>query len=587
MAWSNEDIAQIFEDLAVLSEMKGEVVFKGRAYQRAARTISQHTVPLERAALDGVDLKTIPGIGSAISKKIQELVTTGRVETYEKLKADLPDGVLGLMNVPGIGPKTAMLIANELGAGTLEAVEKAIEEGRLSALPRLGGKTADNILRHIRSLRTKDRRIPIGQALPVAEELIDCLREACPETGQIGYAGSLRRWQETIGDIDIMGTAADAQPMIEALVGLPSVQEVLGHGTKKASVVVTPGIQVDLRIVEEDSYGALIQYFTGSQQHNVRLREYAVQRGLSLNEYGITVTETGVLERFGDEESFYARLGLPWIPPEIREGLWELDCTSRGDLPHLVEQEDIKGDLHVQSDWSDGRDSIEEMVRAMSERGCQHMALTDHSAGRGIANGLSEERLRSQREVVRSLQGRFPLRLLHGSEVDIRADGSLDYPDDVLAELDVVIASVHSSMGQDSDKMTGRIIQAMKNPYVTAIGHPTGRLLGSREPVEVDMEALFEGALETGTAMEINASPQRLDLKDTYIARARELGVPLIIDTDAHSVPEANAFRFGLGMARRGWCEARHILNTMPVDQFLTFINAPKPQRTQLFAGRP
>ena len=556
-----------------------------RAYQRAARTIEQLSLSLEKAVSDEVDLKTIPGVGSAISSKIKELVTTGKMETYEKLASELPPGVLTLMNVPGIGPKTAMLVATELGASTVEEMESAILAGRLSALPRMGEKTAENILRHIRSLRSKDGRTPIGQALPIAESIIASLREVCPDVRQMEYAGSLRRWQETIGDIDIMGTSPDAQPIIDALASLPSVHQVLVKGPKKTSVVVEPGIQVDLRIVDDDSYGALIQYFTGSQQHNVRLREYAVQRGLSLNEYGITVLETGTLEKFADETSFYGRLDLPLIPPEVREGMWELDLASRGAMPYLLELSDIRGDLHVHSNWSDGRDSIEDMVGTLAAKGYQYMALTDHSAGLGVANGLSIERLRQQRTVLDTVQQGCPMRLFHGSEVDIRADGSLDYPDDMLAELDVVIASVHSGMGQSSEKMTARIIAAMHNPHVTAIGHPTGRLLGTRDAVEADMEALLQAAADTGTAMEVNASPWRLDLKDTHITRARELGVPLIINTDSHATEEPEAMRFGVAIARRGWCEPHHVLNTMPLDRFQAFLSTPKPQRMRVFAG--
>ena len=581
----NSRIAQTFEELAILSEMNGEVVFKVRAYQRAARTIEQLSLSLEKAVMDDVDLKTIPGVGSAISSKIKELVTTGKMQTYEKLAATLPPGVLTLMNVPGIGPKTAMLVATELGASTVEEMESAILAGKLSALPRMGDKTAENILRHIRSLRSKDGRTPIGQALPIAESIITSLRETCPDVRQMEYAGSLRRWQETIGDIDIMGTALDGLPVIDALASLPSVRQVLVKGPKKCSVVVEPGMQVDLRIVEDDSYGALIQYFTGSQQHNVRLREYAVQRGLSLNEYGITKLETGTLEKFADEASFYARLGLPLIPPEVREGMWELDLASRDAMPRLVELSDLCGDLHVHSNWSDGRDSIEDMVGTLAGKGYQYMALTDHSAGLGVANGLSMERLRQQRTVLDTVQQGCSIKLFHGSEVDIRADGSLDYPDDMLSELDVVIASVHSAMGQSSEKMTARIISAMRNPYVTAIGHPTCRLVGSRDAVEVDMEALLEAAVETGTALEVNASPWRLDLKDTHITRARELGVPLIINTDSHATEEPEAMRFGVAIARRGWCEAHHILNTMPLERFQAFLSTPKPQRMRVFSG--
>ena len=585
MTVTNEEIAELFENMASLLEMKGDVIFKIRAYQRAARTVSQLPFSLEQAVYQGQELKKVPGFGDAISKKIYEYVTTGRVETYERLKGELPDGVLTLMNVPAIGPKTAMLIAQELGATTIEGVEEAIRRGELQRLPRMGEKAAENILRHIHSLRTKDRRIPIGQALPLVERIIADLGERCPTLNKISPAGSLRRWKEMVGDIDIMGTAENPAQVINTLVELPYVREVLVHGPKKASVVVEPGLQVDLRIVEDDAFGALIQYFTGSQQHNIRLRYYANRMGLSLNEYGITDLETGQLEKFADEESFYARLGLQLIPPEIREGVWELELAENHLLPPLVEPSQIRGDLHMHSDWSDGREPLEVMIQAAAKQGYEYVALTDHSAGRGVANGLSEERLRRQMSILRSLNG-FPIKVLCGSEVDIRADGSLDYPDDLLVELDIVVASVHSAMGQEADRITARIIKAMRNPYVTVIGHPTCRLLGTRDPIEVDMEALFQAALETGTALEVNAAPERLDLKDTHVLRAKELGVPLVISTDSYAPDFLKKMRFGVAVARRGWCEPKHLLNTLPLEELLAYVEAPKEERARLFAGR-
>ena len=586
MPTSNEEIAQLFENMGALLEMKGDSIFKIRAYQRSARTIDHLSFSLSQALDDGMDLKAIPGIGHAISNKIKELIDTGRVQAYEKLKGELPDGVLTLMNVPGIGPKTASMIAQELGTTTVEAVERAALDGSLAGLPRMGKKSAQNILRHIRSFRTKDQRMPLGQALPVAEGIISTLRKECPGIDRINAAGSLRRWKETVGDIDIMGTADDPAQVMDALAGLAITREVLGHGQKKSSVVVDPGLQIDLRIVEPESFGAMLQYFTGSQQHNIRLREHANRLGLSLNEYGITSMETGHLERYADEASFYARLRLQVVPPEIREGLWEIDLALQDALPTLVEVSNIKGDLHVHSDWSDGRDPIERMLSTAVDCGYQYVALTDHSAGRGIANGLSNERLLEQINILRSMQDRLPIKVLCGSEVDIRADGSLDYPDELLEKLDVVVASVHSAMGQESARMTERIIAAMHNPHVTIVGHPTGRLLGSREPVEVDMEALFKAAVETGTAMEINSAPERLDLKDTHILRAKELGVPLVISTDSHSYTHLDKIRFGVASARRGWCESKHILNTLPVEEYLTFINTPKPQRILIHSDR-
>ena len=592
MPVTNEEIVELFENMATLLEMKGDTVFKIRAYQRAARTISQLSFPLEQAVRDEVDLKKIPGIGKAISDKTQEYLNTGRVDAYERLLAELPDGVLTLMTIPGIGSKTAMLITQELGVSTIEGIEKAIHEGKVAALPRMGQRTADNILRHIHSLRTMDGRrngrTPIGQALAVAEETAAALQAQCPYLEQLYPAGSLRRWEETIGDIDLVGVAPESLQagVGDALVALPGVQEVIAHGPKKTSVVLEPGIQVDLRLGEVGSFGAMLQYFSGSQQHNIRLRDYANRKGLSLNEYGITDLQSGEVARFADEAGFYARLGLPYIPPELRTGMNELEAAQAGALPNLVTEADLKGDLHLHSEWSDGRDPIERMIEAAVEQGYQYMALTDHSSGRGIANGLSNERLVEQINLLRGLQDQYPITILCGSEVDIRADGTLDYPDELLAELDVVVASVHSAMGQDSDTMTQRIIRAMEHPSVTIIGHASTRLLSRRQPVQFDIEALLRAARDTGTAMEINAAPERMDLKDTHAYRARELGVPLAINTDSHHFTSLGQRRFGVAIARRAWCESRHILNTLPREQFLNFIRTPKPHRIELFDNR-
>jgi len=582
---SNQEIAGVFDEMAGLLEAKGDSIFKIRAYQRAARVIEGLPGSLEEAVAAGEELKGLPGIGEAIRGKIHEYVTTGRVSALEKLKAEMPDGVLQLMNVPGIGPKTAMLIAREAGVSTVEGVEKAIADGRLQKLPRMGEKTAENILRNIRTLRTKDRRIPLGRAMPVVERIMADLRERCPALEKITPGGSVRRWQETVGDIDMMATTDDPEQAVKAFVGLPYVTRVLGKGVKKTSVILDNGLQVDLRIIDKESFGAMLQHFTGDRQHNIQLRDYANSMGLSLSEYGITDMKTGRMEKFTEEEAFYRRLGMDTPTPEIRHARGEIELARRHALPRLVEVGDIRGDLHMHSDWSDGRAPIEVMLEAAEEAGYQYVALTDHSSGRGIANGLTEERLRSQIGILRSMRG-MAMKVLCGSEVDIRADGTLDYPDEVLAELDVVVASVHSAMGQSSEKMTERIIKAMRNPHVTVIGHPTTRLLGSREPVQADMEALFRAAVETGTAMEINASPERLDLNDTHVMRAKELGAPLVISTDSHSTGSLEKLRYGVAVARRWWCEARHILNTLPLEDFMAFIKTPKPERMRVFNQR-
>ena len=588
MTVDNKEIAQLFENMGVLLEIKGESIFKIRAYQRAARTITDLSFPLSTAVEDGMDLKKIPGIGKAINDKIRELVQGGRVSAFDKLLEELPPGVLSLVDIPGIGPKTALLIGRELGISGIEGVEAAIKDGTMATLPGMGQKATDAILRHIQTIRTKDQRTPIGQALPLAEEIASALRQAYPGIIELFPAGSLRRWEETIGDIDLVGAASSPGEAAQALVSLPMVKEVLVHGDKKTSVVVEPGIQVDLRFGEPASFGAMLQYFTGSQQHNIRLRDHANRIGLSLNEYGISGRDTGsrndgVLEEFSTEEEFYARLGLPYITPELRTGVWELDAALENRLPNLVQNSDLNGDLHLHSEWSDGDDPIEKMVEAAIAQGYQYMALTDHSAGLGIANGLSSERLEKQIGILKSMQDGCPIAILCGSEVDIRSNGSMDYPDELLAKLDVVVASVHSAMGQDSATMTKRIISAMRHPSATIIGHLSTRLLGQRPPTDFDLEAVLHAARETGTALEINASPERLDLKDTHAYRARELGVPLVINTDSHHHAHLDKKRYGVAVARRAWCEPRHILNTFSREQFLEFIRAPKPDRLKVF----
>ena len=581
---TNDEIAELFENLGAMLEMQGDSVFKIRAYQRAARAIGELSFPLAQAVSDGQKLTGIPGIGKAISDKIHELVTTGQIQTYERVKAELPEGALDLLAIPGIGPKTAMLIGTELGISTVEGVEQAAQDGRLAKLPRMGNKAADSILRHIRASRSiSSSRTPIGSALPVAESVMAALLEHDPEISFLTPAGSLRRWEETIGDVDLVAITPQPEALGRCLAGLPQVREVLVNGPRKTSVIVEPGLQIDLRTGEQDSIGAMLQYFTGSQQHNIRLRDLANRMGLSLNEYGITNTESGQVEIFADEPSFYERLGLPWIPPELRAGMWELDAAQHGSLPQLVEAGHLRGDLHLHSEWSDGNDTIETMVATVASLGYEYMALTDHSQGLGVANGLTPDRLAAQRQVLAGLQYRYEMTILAGSEVDIRSDGRMDFPDDVLAELDVVVASVHNAMSQDRETMTRRIISAMENPHVTIIGHLSTRLLGQRPPTDFDLEAVLQAARETGTALEINAAPERLDLKDIHAYRARELGVPLVISTDSHHHSQLSGGRFGVAVARRAWCEPRHILNTMPREQFLAFIRAPKPDRIRVF----
>jgi DNA polymerase (family 10) len=572
----NTAIAKVFSDIADLLDLKGENPFKIRAYQKAVRAIEHYPKEIKIMIDEGEDLRNIPGVGDAIAKKTTELVTTGKLGYYENLKAEFPEGITNLLAIPGIGPKTANRLSSELGITSVDALEQAIKSGQVAKLFRLGDKTAENMLQQIQALRRKDQRIPIGEALPLVEEILNSLRSV-PGVRNMTYAGSLRRFRETLGDIDLMGTADSPKEVIDAFVSLPHVGQVLAQGPTKATVIASEGLQVDLRTVEHDSFGSLLQYFTGSKQHNISLRERGRRQGLKLSEYGITDLATEKLEKFALEEQFYRRLGLQYIPPELREAQGEVERAERGTLPRLVEMSDIKGDLHMHTDWSDGHNSIEEMALAAKNLGYQYIAITEHSVGRGIAHGLDAERLRKQIEEIKLLNERIGgIRVFNGIEVDIRADGCLDLPQEILSELDIVIAAVHSAMNQSEERMTKRVLSAIENPDVDVIAHPTCRLLGEREPIAIDLEAVFQAAAKNNKILEINAMPDRLDLNDIHAFRARDLGVKLAIGTDAHSTAHLSFMRFGVGVARRAWCEPRHILNTLPLEELLSFLRKNK-----------
>ena len=567
----NSEIAKIFSEIVDLLELKGENQYKIRAYKKAAQVIESYPAPIEQLYKEG-KLQQIPGVGESIAAKIVEILRTGKLRYYEKLKAEFPPGITSLLEIPGVGPKTALSLWKELGITSIEDLERLIEEKKTAILFRLGEKTAANIIKHVRSQRRKEQRILLGKALPIAERIVEALREV-PGVHDLIPVGSLRRFKETVGDIDIMATADEPEKVLDVFVHLPGIQEVLAHGGTKASVIVEEGVQIDLRVVEKDSFGSLIQYFTGSKEHNIALRERGLKQGLKLSEYGITDLKTGNLEKFPTEEGFYERLGLQWIPPELREARGEIERAALRNIPKLIELKDIKGDLHVHTKWSDGQNTIEAMALAAKERGYEYIAITDHSAGRGIARGLGVERLKKQIEEIKRLNQRLSgIKILAGIEVDIRADGTLDLPDEILQELDVVVAAIHSAMSQDKEKMTKRIIAALEHPLVNILAHPTCRIIGEREEVDVDLEEIMRVAARTGTALEINSMPDRLDLRDIYVSRARELGVKLSIDTDAHAVHHLDYIRFGVGVARRGWCEPKDIINTWPLEALEDFL---------------
>ena len=577
---TNGEIAERFETIVSLLQMKGEKSFTVRAYQRAARTIERYPRDLDDMIAEGDDLKQISGIGKAISDKITELVKTGEMSYLERLKGEFPPGVLDLIEVPGLGPKTVTRMWKELDVTSLEALEAAAEDGRVAALPRMGKKSADNILRAIRFARAKSDRFPIARASAIVQRVVERLRRECPDITQLTVCGSVRRFEETVGDLDLVCVTPNPSAALGAMASMDDVAEVLGHGEKKVSVALASGMQVDLRVCSPENLGAMLQYFTGNLHHNVKLREIAAARGLSLNEYGLKDVESGALETYPTEEALYERLGLQYIPPELRQGAEEFDFAREGKVPALVTASDIRGDLHTHTDWSDGRDPMEVMLAEAIDCGLEYISITDHSVGRGIANGLSVERLERHGAELKRLETEMGgIRILRGTEMDIRADGSLDYPDEALDKLDWVVASVHSAMGQDEATMTARIISAMKNPRVSAIGHLSTRLIGERKPVEADYEALFRAAADTGTALEINGSLERLDLKDAHIRRARELGAPLVINTDAHTTEALGNLEYGAALARRGWCEPRHIVNCMSADDFLAWLALDKADR--------
>jgi DNA polymerase (family 10) len=572
----NADIASIFNNLADLLEIQGENPFRIRAYRKAAFNVG--SMGKDVASLSKKELMEIPGIGSDLAGKIEEYTTTGKVEAYEKLKQVIPEGLVTLLDVPGLGPKTVSLLYKEFHIGDIDQLERLARGHKLSTLPGIKEKTEAAIIKGIEMIRRYAARYPIGKVLPLSEEIRDYLRARAPVKA-IEVAGSIRRWKETIKDIDIICTAADANAVMRIFSKMPDVTQVLMKGPTKSSVVIRDGIQVDIRVVEEDSFGSAIAYFTGSKAHNIRLRELAVKRGYKLNEYGIFREKDNRKLGGSKEEDIYEILGLQYVPPELREDTGEIEAAQQRSLPELVEMAEIRGDLHVHSNWSDGSIEIGDVTKRPLEKGYEYIALTDHTKGLGVARGLREEKVLEQLKAIEALNKKLKgFRLLSGVEINIKNDGTLDFEDALLARLDVVVASIHSGFKQSREQLTGRTVKAMQNPHVSVIAHPSGRLIGERDAYEIDMEQVIETAAETGTAIEINAYPLRLDLSESYVRLAKTRGAPIVISTDSHNEGQFDNMKYGVAIARRGWLEKKDVLNTLPCKKLLLRLRKKRPR---------
>jgi DNA polymerase (family 10) len=562
----NKELADLFEKMADILEFKGENPFKIRAYRKASRILGDLTQDIGEITESG-KLKDVPGIGEGMAQKIVEYLKTGKIAKYEEIRKGVSDELIGIMDIPGMGPKTLSLIHREKGIGNLSQLEKAVEDGSLIGLPGIGEKKVENIKRGIELLKQSKGRMNLGIAFPLAKRIVEALRE---KTGlrKIEWAGSLRRMRENIGDIDILATGPNHEKIVTTFTHLPEVKEVLASGETKASVIVAGGVQIDLRVVEEDSYGAALQYFTGSKGHNIHLRGIAKAKGIKINEYGVFKGEKKIGGK--EEKDVYKVLGMGWIEPELREDRGEIEASQKGCLPKLVEESEIKGDLHIHSKWSDGTASIEEIARAAQKRCYEYMAICDHSKTLKIAHGLDESRLLKQIEEIDRMNEKLKgFQILKGTEVDILADGKLDLPDKVLEKLDFVVAAIHSGFKQEKEKMTKRIIRALENPFVHCLAHPSGRLLGARAPYEVDIDQVMETAKKYGKALEINATLERLDLDDIHCRKAKEMGIPLAIGTDAHHLDQLWMIGLGVAVARRGWLETGNVLNAMSLKEIL------------------
>jgi DNA polymerase (family X) len=564
----NQLVSRIFRDISKILEIKGENVFRIRAYDRAAGVIENLSDDIETAVAQNT-LTEIPGIGKDLAQKVREIVATGSLQFYEDLKKSLPGGILELLTIPSIGPKTALLLAEQLKIHSIVDLEQAIRSHKLDGIAGIKEKTIENILQGIALVKKSSERLSLADAQSMAESFIRELRKL-PQVEEIMYAGSLRRQKETVRDIDLLVLSPKPSPVMDRFTTLPLVSTAQAKGETKSSVLTSGGVQVDCRVVEKNSFGAALLYFTGSKSFNVRLRMLAQKTGHKINEYGV-FDKAGRFVCGRTEEEIFKFLKMQYVPPEMREDSGEIELARTNALPDIIEQADIKGDLHVHSTWSDGANTIEEMASAARALGYSYIAVTDHSPSLKVAHGLSVQDLVKKRKEIDRLNEKLkPFRILFGTEADIDSEGNIDYPDLVLKEFEVVIDAVHSGLKQAADKITGRIIKACQHPSVHIIAHPTGRLRGVRDEYELDFDAVFKVAKETNTAFEINSFPDRMDLNDLNCRRAKEAGVKICINTDAHATEHLAYMRFGIAMARRGWLERANVLNTDALAKLLS-----------------
>jgi len=582
----NLDVTRTLTELADLLEIQGASPFRIRAYRNAVNTVNSLSRPLKDMVAAGEDLTELPGVGKSVAKYIGEFLDTGSISRLDEVAAEFPRSLVQLMRLDGVGPKKAKRLFEELNVRTVDDLAEAIENGRVQKMDGFGVKSADKIVRAIEDHRKHTGRFQIHETERLISGVLEHVK-AAPGVGRVEVAGSLRRRKETIGDVDILAELeGDGTPVVDHFVSFSGAQRVTGAGSTKGSIVLHSGLQVDLRVIPSRSFGAALQYFSGSKEHNVAVRTRAVRQGLRVNEWGVFRVPEGEEndepplgkedgERLaGDtEQGVYEVLGMSWVPPELRENRGEVESATGGELPTLVTLQDIRGDLQMHSTWSDGKASVEEMARACLERGYAYFALTDHSQVMAMVQGLTPERAREQWSEIEEVQERVPgIRILKSVEVDILKDGSLDMPDDVLEQLDVVVISVHSFMDQDRKTMTERVLRAMQHPSADILAHPTGRRINRREPFELDVEAVLEAAAELSLAVELNANPNRLDLRDVHVHRAKELEVPVVISTDAHSPKGLADMRFGVDQARRGWLEAGDVLNTRSLEEMMGWL---------------